>query len=636
MIPDRCSGWWLLLAWCGVAAAARGQTPPPIPIGNGDWSATDDLGRRLPTAAEVGPPKAGRWVGLFYWQWHKSMRVGPAYDLTAFLSTRPKFMDFQADPVGGPKNADWYWAQPITGYYRSDDPWVIRRHLPLIAAAGVDFLFLDYTNSSVYDRELTTFLGVSDDLKAHGLAVPRLTFFLNYQPEWKIESLYTHWFKPGKHDDSWFRWQGKPLLMSPMPTDATKLKDPSLLPEIQRYFTWRPTWALGKADRDRHLWRFLSTPTDPPSLGPDGRVEQMVVGKSMGGPIWDAVRDGGVSWTGDPAAPPHAAADYDANWMLPDAGRGVFFQAEWDHAMRVAPPILLVTGWNEWTASVWEKPGVVMLGRTTKAGQGHIVDEFNMQFDRDIEPMAPTGPGQPAGYGDNYYLQFAANMRRYKGVAAPATRPAAAVPVPTSPDAAAWAGVRPVFHDTVGDVGHRDWAGSPPGVHYTDATARNDLATAQVTADDTAVTFRVTTAAPLSPPVDGNWMTLLVDADADATTGWHGYDLLVDRTRDDQGAAVERYVGDGRTWRWERVGVAPIRIAGNALTVAVPRRLLRPPPLRFDFKWTDGLPPEPTVWDFYTQGDVAPDGRFNYHFEEALAVGSRVARRPAAGLLQQP
>ena len=44
------------------------------------------------------------------------------------------------------------------GYYRSDDPWVVRRHLPLIAAAGVDFLFLDYTNSSVYDKELGTFL----------------------------------------------------------------------------------------------------------------------------------------------------------------------------------------------------------------------------------------------------------------------------------------------------------------------------------------------------------------------------------------------------------------------------------------------------------------------------------------------
>ena len=495
---------------------------------------------------------------------------------------------------------------------------MVRRQLPLIAAAGIDFLFLDYTNSSVYDRELTTFLNVSDDLKAHGLAVPRLTFFLNHQPEWKIESLYTHWYKPGRHDDSWFRWGGKPLLMSVMPTDASKLKDPKLLPEIQRYFTWRPTWALGKADRDPHLWRFLSTPTDPPALGPDGRPEQMVVGKSMGGPIWGAVKEGGVSWDGDPHAKPHTPADYDGNWTLPDAAQGKFFQAEWDHAMKVAPPILLVTGWNEWTAGVWEKPGVVMLDRTTKRGQGHIVDEFDMQFDRDIEPMAPTGPGEPAGYGDDYYFQFVANLRRYKGMAAPATRPTVAAAVPTSPDAAAWADVVPMFHDTVGDIGDRDWAGSPPGVHYSDATARNDIATAQVAADDKTVAFRVTTAGPLSRSTDGNWMTLLIDADADAATGWYGYDLLVNRTRDGQNASIERYAGDGQTWRWEKVGVAPIRIAGNGLTVAVPRRLLPPTALRFDFKWTDGLPVEPTVWDFYMHGDVAPDGRYDFRFDGKL------------------
>ncbi len=600
-----------------VVAAARGQqVPPPVRIDNGDWSATDDLGRSLPTPAQVGRPRADRWVGLFYWQWHTGLRALPDYDVTAFLSGHPKFDDFVARPPGGPANPTWYWARPLLGYYRSDDPWVVRRHLPLIAAAGVDFLFLDYTNGSVYDGELDTFLKVSDELKAGGLAVPRLTFFLNYQPEWKVESLYTHWYRPGKHADSWFRWRGKPLLMAAMPTDASKLKDPSLLREIQRYFTWRPTWALERADKDQHLWRFLSTPTDPPALGPDGRPEQMVVNKSMGGPIWAAVKEGGVSWTGDPKAKPHTRADYDGNWSLPDAARGRFFQAEWDHAMRVAPPILLVTGWNEWTASVWETPGVVMLDRGTAKGQGHIVDEFNMQFDRDLEPMAPTGTAT-AGYGDDYYQQFLQNMRRYKGVAPPppASRSAS---IPVDASAAAWAGVTPVYRDTVGDVADRDWAGNPAGVRYTDHSARNDLATAQVARDDDTVTFRVTTAGPLTPPTaDGTWMTLLVDADANPRTGWHGYDLLVNRTRTGRTASVERYTGDGTTWRWTKIADAAVQWDGNTVAVAVPRRLLQPDagrPLRFDFKWTDGLPPEPTVWDFYTHGDVAPDGRFNYRY----------------------
>ena len=180
---------------------------------------------------------------------------------------------------------------------------------------------------------------------------------------------------------------------------------------------------------------------------------------------------------------------------MPDAGRGVFFQAEWDHAMKVAPPILLVTGWNEWTASVWEKPGVVMLDRRPARVRAHIVDEFNMQFDRDIEPMAPTRPGEPAGYGDNYYWQFVQNMRAVQGRERPAAggesgRPAA--------DAGRGRlGRRDPRSTTTRSAtsATRDWAASPPNLRYTDASARNDIATAQVATDGKMVVFRVTTAA---------------------------------------------------------------------------------------------------------------------------------------------
>jgi len=44
---------------------AAEPTKPAI-IGNSNWSATDDLGRKLPTFEETGPPKGDRWVGLFY------------------------------------------------------------------------------------------------------------------------------------------------------------------------------------------------------------------------------------------------------------------------------------------------------------------------------------------------------------------------------------------------------------------------------------------------------------------------------------------------------------------------------------------------------------------------------------------
>ena len=603
------------LLWAVVLALLlAGRTPggaqnsPQLPISNGDWTATDDLGRTLPTCAEVGPPKPNRWVGLFYWQWHGPDRWGPNYNVTEFLQTHPGFRDFQAYPPGGPNNPTWYWAEPLFGYYRSTDPWVIRKHLVLFADAGVDFLFLDYTNGSMYDPELATLLQVAEDLKAHGVAVPRLVFFLNFQPEWKIESLYKEWYKPGLHDNMWFRWQGKPLIMAAMPTDASKLKDPTLLPAIQTFFTWRPAWAFQDAAKEPTKWRFMDEFHDGqpqrPALGPDGKVEQMVVSKSLGGPIWGNMQTGGVS-----SYPGHVPV-YDDQWTSKENAQGLFFQHQWDNARRVAAPILLVTGWNEWTASVWETPGVVMLGRTTQKGQGHIVDEFNADFDRDLEPMR-------GGYRDDYYWQFVANMRRYKGMLAPAS-PSPFKTIRLTGPWNQWAPVRPVFHDAQGDTSGRDWDGAAPQSHYTNTSARNDIVLAQAARDADTLFFHVRTAAPLSPATGKNWMMLFVDADANTKTGWHGYDFLIDRRRNGDRCTVERDVGGA--WRWKPVADVPIRWSGQDLEIAVPRSVLGLPPsrgpLRFDFKWADDIPARPDIMDFYSQGDVAPDARFNYRFSE--------------------
>jgi hypothetical protein len=40
----------------------------------------------------------------------------------------------------------WYWSQPQNGYYSGDDEWVIRRHIALLEAAGVDVIGFDTTN----------------------------------------------------------------------------------------------------------------------------------------------------------------------------------------------------------------------------------------------------------------------------------------------------------------------------------------------------------------------------------------------------------------------------------------------------------------------------------------------------------
>ena len=295
--------------------------------------------------------------------------------------------------------------------------------------------------------------------------------------------------------------------------------------------------------------------------------------------------------------------------VCPMRPRGKFFQASWDRAMQIHPSIVLVTGWNEWTASIWELPGVVMLGRTTVKGQGHIVDEFNMQFNRDIEPMK-------GGYGDDYYWQFVENIRRYKGMLPP--QPVSA-PITISMDhpLANWNKVTPVYRDTVGDIANRDWDGSPKGIHYVDQSARNDIALAQVARDQQNVYFHVQTESPLSPSTDRNWMMLFIKTDPNSKTGWNGFDLLINRTRKDGAVSLEKQVGSG--WNWTRLADVPAGWSGRDLVISIPRKYLSSSGkdrVSIDYKWADHLPENPGVMDFYTSGDTAPNGRFSFRFTE--------------------
>ena len=593
---------------CAVTCASllplAAETTKAVIIENSNWSGSDDLGRKLPTFEETGPPKPDRCVGLFYSLWHKNLRHMPGnFNMTEYLKTRPGFMDFTAHPPGGPDFPEFYWAEPLYGYYRSADPWVIRKHLVLLADAGVDYLIFDTTNAQLYDEELTVLLQVGEELQAKGVKVPLFAFFLNYEPEWKAESLYKNWYLPGKNDSMWFRWEGKPLMLSAMPVDATKFKEPALLPAVQGYFTWRPTWAFFESKDAPARWRFMDSHPQHPALGQDGKVEQLCISKSLGAPLWNNMKTASVSCV------PGFEPVYDDQWLSKDAPKGLFFEEQWKVANRVGAPMLMVTGWNEWTAAVWETPDVVFLNRKTVAGQGHMVDQFNMEFNRDIEPMS-------GGYRDNYYWQFVANMRRYKGMAAPT------VPSPPRTIAldqpASWADVIPVYRDAVGDVANRSCDASVPGIRYEDSSARNDLAIAQVARDEQSLFFHITTAAAITPTTDQNWMMLYTDIDANPTTGWQGYDFLVNRTREGNTCSLERYTA--ATKMWEKIAMVPLFYAVDHLTLSIARDALGVSAavgkLKIDFKWVDHIPVSDDIMDFYRKGDTAPDARFNYHFEE--------------------
>jgi hypothetical protein len=92
-------------------------------------------------------------VGIFYWDWHQAHQgdlepnnlteLLAQYDEATVNSMMNDFNhpNWQNIPL-------FYREEPLFGYYRTTDEWILRKHAEMLADAGVDVVFFDNTNGS--------------------------------------------------------------------------------------------------------------------------------------------------------------------------------------------------------------------------------------------------------------------------------------------------------------------------------------------------------------------------------------------------------------------------------------------------------------------------------------------------------
>jgi len=542
------------------------------------WPSTDHLGRSLPLHEETGPVKNDRFVGIFYFIWLGGHSTSGPHDLTEILK--------QPDPKFAAPGVFHHWGKPELGYYYSRDPFVLRRHATQLSDAGVDFIALDVTNAFTYDREVDALCKTWLQMRSEGLRTPRITFLTNSHHTRVVNQLFDRIYRPGKYKQLWFHWKGKPLLMA---------NPEGLSEEQQSFFTLRRSWAWSKGHQwfgdGKDRWPWLDHSPQTPGWHTPGTPEFMPVCIAQ-----HPISNIGRSHQNKKQPPPEQTKSH----------HGLYFQEQWDHTLKVDPEIAFVTGWNEWVAQRFlrkagKAPGK-LLGKPLNPGETYFVDCYNLEVSRDADPMA-------GGYGDAYYYQMMANIRRFKG-----TPPLPKPPEPTiriEIDGAFddWKSVPAgTFPDKLRDTQHRDhesWGKQ----RIVEQSGRNDFANLRVVRQNKSIAFLLHTRAPLTPPSDDRWMTLFIDADLDPSTGWNGYDYLVNRQRKDGTCSLEKLSNDGRP---TLVSMIPCAFENNMLELSLP---LLP-------DWSDGKPVfdfhasdnAPLSEQFYTQGDHAPDRRFNYRF----------------------
>lgn len=631
------------------------------------WVATDALGRTMPGQEDVGNVKNDkrRVVGIFYITWHSdnlaTLKSPYRADVSKVLEEAPEARLDANHPAW--TEGSYHWGEPELGYFLSRDEYVIRKDMSMLADAGVDVLVMDVTNAVRYWDEWETLFTTMQKMKAEGNKVPKFCFWAFNGPVITVvQDLYDKVYKENKYKDLWFYWGDKPLLLyngkpamdangggvkNPNPhydpkaaTDSSHphYNDPDYTNEfyqdytrdVKDFFTLRTMWwgyyewAGERFVGTEGNWSFGYDLGDervnkmPPSdlvATYQGEVEQAAVT-----PAQHPISIIGKSWTRDKKEPKLNDHDMPEPTYVPWLGKtvdnptayGIYFQDRWEEALKSDPQFLYLNDWNEWTAGKYtsgKAPGSELPGPTEFLGRKnpfYFVDQYNSEFNRTIQPMK-------GGYTDNYYMQMAQNIRRYKGVR----------PIPqnngyqklridgTFKD---WDKVSTEYRDTKGDVTHRDYNGYG-GNHYINNSGRNDIILSKVGVDKDNIYFYVETADKLTPSSDPNWMLLLIDADNNASTGWYGYDFIINKNVvDAQSTELMRY--DTQSAEWKKVQTLPYCVKDNQLELAVSRKDLEllGDSFVFDFKWADNPADLKDPISLCTDGDAAPNRRFNYRY----------------------
>lgn len=610
------------------AVCASGTREKATPVQPSTWAAVDGLGRTLSDGEAVGGRRQDKFVGVFYWTWHYRW-VNDHEPLTtgSVLDKHPEAVNDWEHPAWGNTydGRPYFWDEPLYGFYTSTDRYVLRKHAELLADADVDVVIFDTTNGTLlFEPAAGALLDVWSEAKSDGVDVPQIAFILNFSggedTRTQLRTLYEIMYSQGLYEDMWFMWEGKPLVMA----DITCLDlDDKIDKEIFDFFTFRDNEATYFADDTNFLddtWGWCSD-YEQTRFGKRlfGGVEQMCVSVAQNANEYGlnalncpegtvqgrSFTDGVFSYTYSYAGKEITVDKDTENSLL----YGLNFQQQWDYAIENDPEFIFVTGFNEWIAGRWKE---------WNGTENAFPDQFSPEYSRDIEPSKGV-------LKDHYYYQLVENIRRFKGVdAQPAN--GAQKTIDISADTVQWESVQPEYsHYTGGE--NRDSAGWL-GTYYTNDTRRNDIAKAKVAYDSDNVYFCVETVDELTPETDSAWMRLFVDTDTSGVSpNWEGFEYVINRNSPENGkVTVERSVGG---WSFETVALADYSVSGNVLQIAVPRSALGldGEAVKFNFKWADNVQSE-DILDFYTDGDVAPGGRFTFVFD-STADGEEIPPREA-------
>jgi hypothetical protein len=568
-------------------------------------AATDALGRKLP---EVAGFRKDKYVGIFYFTWlgQQAEPQTEVYDITKLLREDMESL-FDIRSRKAPSGFNYFFNEPLFGYYNSADPWVIRKHIEMFVAAGIDFLALDFTNAIVYTKVLPVLLDLLLEYQEAGWKVPQVTFFTNTQSGYVVRTLYNSVYKEEKYASLWFRGnKGKPYIIA---------WENELTNEMKEFFHVRPPqWP--EAEYNELGFPYVEK-VRPQRVFTD--LVSVSVAQHTGDAFSFSLRgvDGGKkeSWGRGYTSKNPRNGDVEA--IL----RGDNFQEQWDVAIGLDPEIVFITGWNEWTA--------LKLTADWAGSTPFWVDTFNTEFSRDIEMtkyptyvVGENGEYIQEGYGDNFYLQMISNIRRFKGIPLSEGNRYVHVSktIDITGDLSQWDDIKNRYLNLSTDKIERDHYGyvNVKAYHYTQPAPKNFITDIKVTHDKENIYLLVNTKGKITDfdANSTNWMNLFIGVKGSKASSWEGFQYVVNRKPVSNTKTTLEKVAENGKYVFTESSRIDYVVKDNTMQIKIPRKDIgiKKDDFTLYFKVADSIEKEDDIMDYYVSGDSVPMGRLVFTY----------------------
>ncbi len=283
------------------------------------------------------------------------------------------------------------WGTPLGGGYVSTDPEAVYRHGIQLRDAGVDFVFVDWSNNTGYDpatmshmmdfRTIETATDVLFEVWSKISDAPKICLFLgpghsgiesvkNGNHQKKADQVWKNYVE--KYPELYFTYEGKPLIICYGATPTQYGTNPIRVWEDDRYTIRWMTGYVGqqplfeeKTLRAPYYWSWEERGTQTYTTTNDKRIETMTVSA---------------------ATRPQGAEGTDGYIPASPRNNGATFKRQFQRAINLGAGMVLITTWNEW----------------------HSGEQPNPEGSRDIEPSEE--------YGTFYYDLMREQIRKYKGL----------------------------------------------------------------------------------------------------------------------------------------------------------------------------------------------------------------------------